>query len=354
MTSVSPTLDHAQLRAAIEAACNAGELQKAYDFFKQNFGEAHRHDDLCFIAGMALFDSGRHALALQYFQQAALAANSVRADIVFAMARSYHRLGDLELARRHAEQAWRLAPTAQPVFDLLKELALRTQKEPPAHWMVIGCSHVRYFRYLQLNQEKFFEGKVHLECYEFGGATAYGLGNEHSQAGTLPATRQLRARLRQAGRVLVYFGEVDCRRAAWKAAATSGRPIEEMIAESAARLQAYLSREILPHNQTVLLVGAKPQIIADEDFYNNSLEDERTVFQPLAERERITLLFNSLARQSAERLKIDYADIDHVLVDDKSRRQFFKKAFWDGYTSDTHGNVDYIAGLYYRRLQEFL
>ena len=83
------------------------------------------------------------------------------------------------------------------------------------------------------------------------------------------------------------------------------------------------------HNRSVLLLGAKPQIISDDDFYKNSLEDERTVFKPLAERERITLLFNSLLRAAAGRLHADYADIDHVLADDKSRRQFFKKVFWE-------------------------
>ena len=48
----------------------------------------------------------------------------------------------------------------------------------PAHWLLIGCSHVRYFRYVQLNQPKFFGWRLHLECYEFGGASAFGLGHE--------------------------------------------------------------------------------------------------------------------------------------------------------------------------------
>lgn len=353
--SVAPPVpDYAQLRKSIEGACQAGKFQLAYDCFKQNFGVAHRHGDLCFFAGMALFELGKHALALQYFQSAAVAANAMDWNVAHWLARTHHRLGDLELARRYAEQAYGQMPMEQGFFDLFKELALRTGKEAPEHWLVIGCSHVRYFRHLQLNRSKFFGGRVHLECHEFGGATAYGLGNAASQSGALNATRQLRERIKRADRVIVQFGEIDCRRAAWKASATSGRAIEETIGESRARLEDYVSREILPYNKNVLLLGAKPQIIADDDFHKNALVDERVVFKPLAERERITLLFNAQLREASERLNVDYADLDHVLADEKSRRQFFKKVFWDSYTDDTHGNPDYLASLYFQRLQEFL
>ena len=116
-------------------------------------------------------------------------------------------------------------------------------------------------------------------------------------------------------------------------------------------LEAYVSREILPHTRKVVLLGAKPQIIQDDDFYRGSLEDERIVFKPLQERERITLRFNAGVKAVSERLGLVYADIDHVLADDASREVFFKNAFWDAYTDDTHGNVDYFATLYHDRLK---
>jgi len=350
-----PRPDRNQLRMAMEQAGKAGEFTRAYEIFKTNFGEAHRHADLCYFAGLALFELGKHALALQYFQHAAMAAGgAVDATIFGYLATCHHRLGDLELARRYAEQAYRQVPMDSGLFEFYRELAERTGKGRPEHWVVLGCSHARYFRYMQLNQLKYFDGAVHLECYEFAGATAYGLGNADSDSGALQATRQLRPRIAKADRVLVQFGEIDCRRAAWKAAAVSGRPIEETIRESAQQLEGYVEKEVLPHNRNVLLLGAKPQIIADEDFYQNSLEDERTVFQPLAERERITLVFNALLRQAAERHGIGYADIDRVLADEQGRRNFFRGAFWDSYSTDTHGNVDYFATLYFERLREFV
>jgi hypothetical protein len=350
-----PKPDRNQLRFQMEGAGKAGDFRKVYETFKANFGEAHRHADLCYFAGMALFELGQHGLALQYFQQAALSAGGVAdASILGWIARCHYFLGQLDVAGRYAEQAYRQFPTDQGLFELHREVAERAGKARPEHWVVIGCSHARYFRYMQLNQAKFFDGAVHLESYEFAGATAYGLANPGSDSGALAATRQLRPRIARADRVLVQFGEIDCRRAAWKAALDSRRPVEETIRESAAHLENYVAREILPHNRQILLLGAKPQIIGDEDFYRNAAEDERTVFQPLAERERITLAFNALLRQAAERLRIGYADLDHVLAEEKGRQQFFRDAFWDSYTTDTHGNVDYFATLYFKRLQDFV
>lgn len=343
-------LDINRLRPALETAFRSGRFQAVYDLFRDNFGEAHRHPDLCFFTGVALFELGRFALALQYFQNASLIDN-VRNDVAYMLAMTHQRLGQMEHAHKYALVAYKQVPAAPEYFELVRETARACGKAVPELWVVIGCSHVRYFRYMQSNQAKFFGGTAHLECHEYGGATAFGLGNAASQSGALKGTQQIRQRLGQADRVLINFGEIDCRRAAWKAAAVSGRSIEETIDESVQHLEAYVTREILPYSKKILLLGAKPQIIQDEDFYRGSLEDERIVFKPLPERERITLRFNAGVRAVSEKLGVAYADIDHVLADQASREAFFKNAFWDSYTDDTHGNVDYFATLYHERLK---
>jgi len=348
--AASQKMDINRLRPALETLFRSGRFQAVYDLFRDNFGDAHRHPDLCFFVGISLFELGRYPLALQYFQNASMTDN-VRNDVAFMLATIHQRLGQAELAHDYASIAYRQVPVAPNYFDLLKETARTAGRQVPEHWIVIGCSHVRYFRYMQVNQAKFFDGAVHLECHEYGGATAFGLGNTTSQSGALKGTQQIRQRLANADKVLVYFGEIDCRRAAWKAAAISGRTIEETIDESVQHLEAYVSRDILPHTRKVVLLGAKPQIIQDDDFYRGSLEDERIVFKPLQERERITLRFNAGVKAVSERLGLVYADIDHVLADDASREEFFKNAFWDAYTDDTHGNMDYFATLYYDRLK---
>ncbi|MGD9921451.1 MAG: hypothetical protein AB7V13_08395, partial [Pseudorhodoplanes sp.] len=167
------------------------------------------------------------------------------------------------------------------------------------------------------------------------------------------ATRQLRTQIGQADRVLVYFGEIDCRRAAWKAAVDSGRDIDDTIADSAAQLEKYVAQEILPHNRNVILLGAKPQIIGDNDFYKNALADERTIFRPLEERERVTLRFNQRLKAFAAAQGIESVDLDDELTSEESRRRFFDEVFWDTYTDDTHGNADFFARLYFERLKRF-
>jgi surface carbohydrate biosynthesis protein len=348
-------LDKTQIRAAMDTELRAGRFKNAYEIFKLNFGEAHRHSDLCFLAGVACFEQQEYRLALQYFQQATLPnSNVVNPDIAFMLARTHQKLGELETARRYAELAYDLVPAASNFFNLLKELLRQTGEKVPKQWLVIGCSHVRYFRYMQVNRPRFFGRSVHLECYEFAGATAFGLGNPESISGAQKGTRELHQQMANADRVIINFGEIDCRRAAWKAAETSGRTIDETVADSVAHLRAYVEREILPYSKKIILVGAKPQIIGDNDFYKNSLADERTIFKPLEERERVTLNFNRQLRDFAGKLKVDYIDLDDELRDEASRRKFFDQAFWDTYTDDTHGNTDYFARLYFERLRPFV
>jgi surface carbohydrate biosynthesis protein len=352
--STPPKFDAAALLARMQADVQSRNFEGAYTSFKKNFGDAHRYPDLCFLAGVAVSELGKYELALQYFQQATVAAGQVvNYNYAFSLARTYEKLKDYENAWRYAQLAYRAVPVEPNFFALYKHLCTQTKRNAPEHWIVIGCSHVRYFRYMQINQPKFFGSDVHLECHEFAGATAYGLGNPNSDSGALSATRQLRERIAAADRVLINFGEIDCRRAAWKAASISGRPIEEHITESAKHLETYIEREILPLNRNVLLIGAKPQIIADQDFYRASLEDERTIFKPLPEREKVTLDYNAKLKATAERLKLDYVDLDDTLKDEKSRRHFFDRVFWDDFTDDTHGSVDFFAGLYFERLKKF-
>ena len=95
-------LDKAQIRAAMDAELRAGRFKNVYEIFKLNFGEAHRHSELCFFAGIACFELGEYRLALQYFQHATLPdSNAVNANIIFMLARSHQKLGEFEIARQY-------------------------------------------------------------------------------------------------------------------------------------------------------------------------------------------------------------------------------------------------------------
>lgn len=335
---------------SIPAAFKAGNWPAVTDLFKAGFGTAHRYPKLCYLAGVAWGKQGNIALALQYLQNAAL-NGVVDHEVSSALADAYLRSGNADMAARYAKQAYEIVPTHPGYFAQWVEAAKAAGLANLPKWVVIGDSHVRYFRYMQANRPRFFGDAVHLECHEFGGATAYGLKNTGSQSGALQATQKLASSLGDAAQVLIYFGEVDCRRAAWKAAAVAGKTIEQALDEAAGHLEAYLIAHVLPNNQRVTLLGAKPQIIQDDDFYKNSLEDERIVFKPLPERQAATRYYNGLLQNIAARLGIGYVDIDHVLKDDASSAAFYQNAFWHDYSDDTHGNLDYFASLYHERLQ---
>ena len=99
-----------------------------------------------------------------------------------------------------------------------------------------------------------------------------------------------------------------------------------------------------------MLQHAKPQIIGDNDFYKNALADERTVFRPLEERERITNEFNRRLKAFAAGQGIGSVDLDDELATEQARQKFFSEVFWDTFTDDTHGNADFFARLYFDRL----
>lgn len=338
---------------ALPAAFQAGQWQQVVDLFRTHFGDAHRYPKLCQLTGIAYGKLGQHALALQYLQNAAL-NHVVDHEVSFALSNAYLALGEAEMAWRYAKQACDIAPMSPAYFRQFAAAAKAAGKPAPRRWVIVGDSHVRYFRYLQANRTRFFGEDIYLECHEFGGATAYGLKNTASQSGALQATQKFADGLAEAERVFLYFGEVDCRRAAWKAASVSGKSIEETLAQAADHLEAYLTEHILPRNRQVTLLGAKPQIVQDGDFYKNSLEDDRIIFKPLEERQAATGYFNGLVQQMAERHSLGYLDIDHVLADEAAREAFFKQVFWHDYSTDTHGNIDYFATLYHERLKHLV
>lgn len=338
--------------AAVTEAFQSRNWREVTEQFRRAFGEAHRHPRLCLFAGIAFGNLGQHDLALQYLRQASLAP-CVDPEVAFALSQAHRYLGDTSKALYFAKLAYDLLPTSIPYFRQFADLIYASGGARPQHWVVIGDSHARYLRYMQANRGCFFGDAVFLECWEYGGATAFGLANLESKSGVLRDKDRWSLNLGSADRVLVQFGEVDCRRAAWKFAAESGCDIRDALAEAARHLERFVQASIVPHNRRIVMLGAKPQIIQDADFHRNAQDDERIVFKPLTERQAATDHFNALQREMAARFDVDYVDVDHALRDEKSRGEFYRNAFWHDYSTDTHGNLDYFAQLHFESLRGF-
>lgn len=324
-------------------AVSAKNAELAIRLFKEHFGWIHLIPKMVHYTGQAYFQKKDFATALQYFQQVTY-GSLPEAENTALLARCHLALHEFDLAEEYARLALTLKPSHSPFFELYSEICQTTEQPEPQHWLVIADSHARYFTYMQLNQQCFFKHRLFFEVYEFGGASAYGLMNQQSRTGARAQISKLRARIAKAQRILLNFGEVDCRRAIWKASVDLGKPVDELVHASAEHLIRFADEIIAPINGNIILVGAKPQIINDGDHYAISLRDERTIFKPLEERQRLTDRFNSILEAMAKRhgylfvkAELPYHDGQQLPTSD---------CFFDTFTTDTHGNLDYFAKLH--------
>jgi tetratricopeptide (TPR) repeat protein len=331
---------------AIDNSLVSRQFEHLIRLFKDNYAEAQRHPRLLEATGKAYFSLGKSAEALQYFQQASY-SQVLKPEILALMARCYEFQGDYEHALSFSSLAYTLQPQTFEYFDLYRSYLSIIRGDKLPHWLVLADSHGRYFQYMQANQPRFFRNRLFLEAYQFGGATAYGISNYSSRSGARKKIQSLYSRMNAADRVLINFGEIDCRRAAWKASAASGKSIEELIIYSAKNLIEFVEKEVLPHQPNVTLIGAKPQIVCDDDFYKLSIKEERTFFKPKEERQRVSFLYNSYLLQSSKALGLTYIDIDDQLSTNELKDNFFRSCYFDDYDTDTHGNIDFFARLYY-------
>ncbi len=129
---LAPLLNAEQAIAAMETAFRARDLQKVLDLFNTNLSEIEQSSPCWFLAGVALFELGRHAEALQHFQNAeATAGPEKNFQLLFMLAVVHRQLGQVKKALGYAEQAHRQAPADQRVFELYKSLQPQTGGKPP-------------------------------------------------------------------------------------------------------------------------------------------------------------------------------------------------------------------------------
>jgi len=117
--------------------------------------------------------------------------------------------------------------------------------------------------------------------------------------------------------------------------------------ESAMHLRDFVRQTIRPLNKNIVVVGAKPQIIGDDDHYRNSLEDDRIIFQSLEVRQGKSVWFNQRVADYMNDLGVDFFSLDHMLRNEANRQELFANCFWDDYSTDTHGNSVYFAQVYF-------
>jgi len=105
-------------------ALSGRRLQKAYDLFRLNFGRSASPRRLCVLAGIALFELGKYAAALQYSSPRPVADHAVNWNISFLARPHASEARRARAGAALAELAYGQAPLQQEYFDLAKALRL--------------------------------------------------------------------------------------------------------------------------------------------------------------------------------------------------------------------------------------
>ena len=201
---------------------------------------------------------------------------------------------------------------------------------------ILGDSHSRYFRYLQNNRESYFRKPVRFEIFECGGATAFGLSNEDSRSGARRVfdSKEFLTSAARTDFLIIWFGEVDCRRGVWRAMEDLGVAEEQALAKSILSISKLVS-EAVGRGFKVVVLGVKSPNIADPEFRSCCEVDRRCVFKTVGERESLTASFNASLALVARECEAIYVPFVDSGLGDPSARWFLR--------DDTHGDIAHYA-----------
>jgi len=201
---------------------------------------------------------------------------------------------------------------------------------------ILGDSHSRYFRYLQNNRESYFRKPVRFEIFECGGATAFGLSNEDSRSGArrIFDSKEFSTSAARTDYLIIWFGEVDCRRGVWRAMEDRGLTEEEALAKSILSISK-LASEAVGRGFKVIVLGVKFPNIADPEFRWCCEVDRRCVFKTVGERQFLTASFNASLDLVARECGAIYVPFLDGGLGDPSSRWFLR--------DDTHGDIAHYA-----------
>ena len=292
----------------------AGAPREVERLFLLAYAVTHKSARFHALVGEALDRLGEHGRAEEYLCMAAFLAPS-DPQWWLGLARFLEARGRADGAEAAARRALGASPYAHEAWDVV-ERAIRAQgRTPPPRLIVFGDSHAMYFRYRAAMDGP---GGTHghlLEVHDIGGATAYGLANPESGSGSgAVIRRRLKARPVYA-RLLFFFGEVDCRRAAWAAAAKLGRPIDWVIEDAVARYIGFIDALAAEGHGPISVVGPILPVTDDARLADVVRNDPRVTMVSQAERTRVTDRFHALARLACAERGWGWMDIAGAMRD---------------------------------------
>ena len=226
------------------------------------------------------------------------------------------------------------------MYDFLRDSQKMLNKKITPRVILIGDSHVRYFEHMVING--YFSRSVVLQFLAYGGATALGLMTPVSIA-RKEILKNMENKPR-AEHIIFYFGEIDCRRAAWKYANDTQQDIYTVIEETLENYLAFINTIQLLGYSNISVIGTILPITPDELYRINSTRDSRAPFASQKARTKLTLYFNKRLQQHASCQNFGYFDITEMMLDPETGMADEK--FIRDYCLESHCRYSEIVPIY--------
>lgn len=307
------------------------------DFLKNPDGISS-HIDWCVAKG--LWDEAWH-WALQL--DSIVRRMSVGASLRFARIAS--AVGEPKQALEALKPIW------HDICSLELALEFRGAGLPVSTLAVVGDSHIMYF------SEKFlFPGSRRLwmlSKFVFGGASAFGLMNKESDSGARLGIEKSFEQILLHDQIVINFGEVDCRRAAWVRAARHGKSINDCLSDSVAGLLGLIDMFPRERLADLLVVGAKPALLDTATMEAITRYDNRCVASGLEDRVAATRVFNKKLSSECYSLGVRFLDPADFLCEG-SYLEYLREAMFCVFDDDVHGNLPFFSRGYARLVDTWL
>lgn len=222
----------------------------------------------------------------------------------------------------HIDYLWRkytqmaLDAVARTPLSLrpLRARAAQLAGKQPLH--CFGDSHVLVFK--EIRRRRLLP-KTWIDVVKVRGATALGMVNPNSQTHALPIFRSVISRLPTDRRLLFLLGEVDCGYLIWYRARRLNVPVEDQLRESLERYQTFLASLIDEGRRDLIVTGAPPPTILDDQPQGETADARREIEATLLERTALTLRYNSALREWCDSVGVRFLGYDDEVIDPATR-----------------------------------
>lgn len=216
--------------------------------------------------------------------------------------------------------------------------------------LFIGDSHLGVFEYIfdhQLLTPHF------INCDVVGGATAYGVLNNHSITKSFVRFTHALQRFQHSDLVVIMLGEVDCCYLLWKKA--NGKPESAMalLPKCMEGIQRVINKtnELIP-NAEIVLAGAVLPTIKDEQYLSQESVMRREITATQRERTELVLAFNAELHALAKSNECHYLDITAATLDQNTG--LLNDDFLLDELIDHHQSQAKTANLWVRELRQLI